>query len=63
MPDWLTNVLSCAIIFRKRINKSSSRHVLTALQFHISLRQMISVYSKVFTSYRTKDKTTNYYFF
>ncbi len=45
--DWLTNVLRCAIIFRETHGESSSRQLSWPHYSSVSLRQMISVISKV----------------
>ncbi len=45
--DWLTNVLRCIIIFRETHGERSSRQLSWLHYMTISLRQMISVISKV----------------
>ncbi len=45
--DWLTNVLSRVIIFRETHSESSSRQLSRPHYSSVSLRQMISVISKV----------------
>ncbi len=46
--DWLTNVLRCAILFREtHLGERSSRQLSWPRYSSISLRQMISVISKV----------------
>ncbi len=45
--DWLTNVLRCAIISREMHGERSSRQLSWPHYSSVSLRQMISVISKV----------------
>ncbi len=45
--DWLKNVLWCAIIFRETHGERSSRQLSWLHYSFVSLRQMISVISKV----------------
>ncbi len=45
--DWLTNVLRCVIIFRETHGERSSRQLSWLHYMTISLRQTISVISKV----------------
>ncbi len=45
--DWLTNVLRCAIIFRETHGERSSRQLSRPHYSSVSLRQMISLISKV----------------
>ncbi len=59
--DWLTNVLRCAAIFRETYGKRSSRQHAWPHYSSISLRQMISVISKVLHNNQNDTGQTNKY--
>ncbi len=50
--DWLTNVLRCTIIFRETHGERSSRQLSRPHYSSVSLRQMISLISKVALQFR-----------
>ncbi len=60
--DWLTNVLRCTIIFRETHGERSSRQLSRPHYSSVSLRQMISLISKVALQFRITSPNYFCYF-
>ncbi len=54
--DWLTNILGCAIIFRKTHSERSSRQLSTALQFRITSPNDFSYFKRSYNSNTTQNQ-------